>query len=354
MTLSVQPPDLNNSYSISADWLELLCLVRNPGGSSDSDILAAHDILDDHAAIMDYDTIAEEEDTDITDSPRDRALDALYDEIERRVRDLGDAYPFSVQISPRHLHLQVASQTSDQPLENGRHVYRACLLMSALRSGLIDVQKAGIQVDPIVGNLFQICATLAAAGYVRGDAYWFGAPRPDTTSLLDAVNKLSGLLNYGEPLGARPEGETKYAKDAGVDVVAWRAHPDGRPGKLIVYCQCASGMNWEGKPVAGKVQRLNGYYWKQPSTHWLPALMLPFPLYMGKENAHELTSEAAIKGFYGQYEAEMGLILDRSRVVLGVVAALRDLAPSAREAADHLQRIVEWCHETTRAIGGRA
>ena len=352
MTSYIQPPDLNNSYSISADWLEILCLVRHPGSSSDSDLTSAHDILDDEAAILDSDSIAEEEANPITDAPRDRALDALYDEIERRAKDLGTAYPFSARISPRHLQLRCAEETDDQPLELGRHVYRACLLMSALRSGLINIRQAGIQVDPVVGNLFQICATLAAAGYISGDAYWFGAPRPDRTSLLDAVRKLSTLLNFGEPRGQRPEGETQYAKDAGVDVVAWKAHLDERPGKLIVYCQCASGMNWEGKPVAGKVQRLQGYYWTSPSTHWLPGLMLPFPLYMGKENAHALTTDSAIKGFYRQIESEMGLIFDRNRIVTGVIAALRDLPPSAQEAADHLGRIVEWCQQTTRSISG--
>ncbi len=352
MNSYIRPPDLNNSYSISADWLEILCLVRPLGTSSDTDITAPHDILDDHAAIFDSDSIAEDLDLNITDSPRDRALDALFDEIERRNRDLGEAYPFSARISPRHLHLRRANESIDEPLEYGRHVYRACLLMSAIRSGLIDIQKAGLAVDPIVGNLFQICATLAAAGYLSGDAYWFGAPRPDKTSLLNAVKKLSHLLNSGEPREHRPEGETKYAKDAGVDVVAWRAHSDGWPGQLIMYCQCASGMNWEAKPVTGKVQRLEGYYWRSPSTHWLPALMLPFPLYMGKENAHALHSETDIKGFYRQIESEMGLIFDRNRIVLGVIDALRDLSPSARQAADHLVQIVEWCNDTTRSIGG--
>ena len=353
MTPHIRPPDLNNSYAISADWLEMLCLVRSPGTSSDSDILAAHDILDDDAALLDADSIAEDESNHITDSARDRALDALYDEIERRTRDLGDAYPFIPSISSRHLHLECADRTDDQPLEYGRHVYRACLLISALRSGLIDVERAGIQVDPVVGKLFQICATLAAAGYISGDAYWFGAPRPDRTSLLDAVKKLAALLNFGEPRGQRPEGETQFAKDAGVDVVAWRAHSDGRPGKLIVYCQCASGLNWEGKPVAGKVQRLQGYYWSSPSTHWLPALMVPFPLYMGKENSHALSSETELRGFYRQIEAEMGLVFDRNRIVTSVISSLRDLPPSAKEAADHLGQVVDWCQQTTQSIIGQ-
>jgi hypothetical protein len=104
--------------------------------------------------------------------------------------------------------------------------------MSAVRGGLIDARAAGIPVDPTIGNLFQICATIAAAGYMHGDAYWFGHPRPDETSLLQAVETLSTLLRRGSPAAVAPTGETRLAKDGGVDVVAWRDHHDNRPAKL--------------------------------------------------------------------------------------------------------------------------
>jgi hypothetical protein len=230
----------------------------------------------------------------------------------------------------------------DEFTSKGRAIYIACLFMSAIRSGLLDAKTAGIPTDPAIGNLFQICATLAAAGYVSGDAYWFGHPRPDETPLLDAVKELTRLVGVGTARLQRPQGETKFAKDGGIDVVAWRDHQDRRPSKLILYGQCASGANWEGKPVKGKVDRLDSYYTLPPSKHWTPALFTPFPLYMDKENAHDLCGEGERCGFYRQYEAEMGVIIDRSRIVVWAVEALRNVGPSAKEAADRLPELFEW------------
>ena len=350
MNSFIRPPNLTYSYAVSADWLELLCLLRDSGTSSEDDLVGPDKILDDHAAIVDFDPTADNEDINIVDPARERALDALFEEIARRQQELGETYPFVANISLRHLRLECADEVDDFILKCGREVYRACLMISACRNGIIDSRSAGIQVDPNAGKLFQICATLAAAGYVCGDAYSFGSPRPDHTPLLKAVELLTCYLKSGQAKHERPIGETKYAKDAGVDIVAWRMHTDQRPAKLIIYGQCASGMNWEGKPVAGKVQRLDGYYVQPPSKHWLPALFLPFPLYMGKENAHELWTETAMKGYYSQIEAEMGLIFDRSRIVTCAVEALRDPQPVVQTEIDRLDVVSEWCEATTRAI----
>lgn len=214
--------------------------------------------------------------------------------------------------------------------------------MSAVRSGLLNAKVGKIKVDPVIGNLFQICATIAAAGYVKGDAYWFGHPRPDETSMLEAVATLAGLLKQGKVALQAPLGETRFAKDGGIDVVAWRDHHDGRPAKLILYGQCASGMNWDGKPVGPKVDRMDGYYTDTPSKHWLPALLTPFPLYMDKENGHGLQTEEARKGFYRRNEAEMGVIIDRLRVVRWCIEGLRDPQPSMQVAVDNLGDLFEW------------
>ncbi len=348
----VSPPKLTDSFSVAADWLELLCLLRPTGEASDNDLTAPGGFLEDRAAIVEIDATSEEYDQDIIDPAQENGLNALFEEVGRRKQELGQAYPFDTAFLRHHLRLKRAEELQDESVSSGRDVYRACLLMSALRSGIIDARAADIQVDPTIGNLFQVCATLAAAGYIKGDAYWFGAPRPDNTPLIDAVKKLAGLLKTGQARGDRPPGETMHAKDAGVDVVAWRHHADERPAKIIIYGQCASGMNWEGKPVAAKVDRLNGYYFEPPSKHWLPALLLPFPLYMGKENTHGLRTEENMKGFYSQIEKEMGLILDRSRVVLYAIEALRQTEPSAKVAADKLHTVVDWCAQTTQSVRG--
>ena len=146
-----------------------------------------------------------------------------------------------------------------------------------------------------------------------------------------------------------PDGETKYAKDGGIDVAAWRSHRDGRPAKLILYGQCASGMNWEGKSIVTKVNRMEGYYTISPSKHWLPALLTPFRLYMDKENSHSLGNEKAIHGFYLRNEAEMGVIIDRLRIVHWCIEGLRNPRPSMKVAVDKLGDLYEWKREAAKA-----
>jgi hypothetical protein len=63
---------------------------------------------------------------------------------------------------------------------------------------------------------------------------------------------------------------------------------------------------------------------------------------MDKENAHNLWAEGERGGFYRQYEAEMGIIIDRSRIVMWAVEALRNVGPSAKHAADRLAELFAW------------
>lgn len=345
-------PDIQRSFSLSADWLEILALARPHQFATDGDIGTPNDILEDKAAVEaeDIDPDSPSDDPDILNPAIERALDAIFEEIADRKRVLGDVYPFDLTITERRLNLSVSPPSTDELVSQGRAIYIACLYMTGVRGGLIDAKAAKIQADPHMGNVFQICATIAAAGYMSGDAYWFGHPRPDKTPFLDAIRKLAGLLRQGTAAPTAPPGETIYAKDGGVDVVAWRDHHDGRPAKLIMYGQCASGMDWVGKPVTGKVQRMDSFYTITPSKHWIPALLTPFPLYSEKENSHRLRNEEAMNGFYRQNEAEMGVIIDRLRIVRWCVEALRDVQPSVKDAVDKLGDLFDWSKSASDAV----
>ena len=51
----------------------------------------------------------------------------------------------------------------------------------------------------------------------------------------------------GEGEKSRHRNRINRAKDDGLDVVAWHSFPDGRPGKVILFGQCATGKNWDEK-----------------------------------------------------------------------------------------------------------
>ena len=341
------PPDLQRSYVIAADWLELVALSRPSKSATAKDILNPHDFLEDRA--VPHSQGIEQEDPDIIDWSHEAIYNATFEELGFRAKVLDDAYPFRLSRTEAWPKLIVAEAIDDEIVKQGRDIYIACLYMSAVRAGLLNEKECDLKIDPTIGNLFQICATIAAAGYVHGDAYWFGYPRPDGTRMLAAVKTLSGHLEQGNVVQQTPIGENRYARDGGVDVVAWRSHHDGRPAKLILYGQCASGMNWEGKSVATKVDRMDHYYATRPSRYWLPALLTPFPLYMDKENSHSLRDEDDIRGFYMKNEAEMGVIIDRLRIVHWCIEGLRYQQPAMKAAVDKLDDLFRWKCEATEA-----
>ena len=197
MTVNLCAPDTNRSYAIAAHWLELLALSRSSGVSSSIDLNEAADILFDPAS--EDKSVFKSDDLDILNVETEAAMDAVFDEVGFRVDCLGKKYPFRVSFEDRRLRMERIEPSDDLALNLAHDIYETCLLMSCVRFGLLDAKKAGVSVEAI-GRHFQILATAAAAGYVGGDAYLFGHPRPDETSMLDAVQKLSKLLRAGSPV----------------------------------------------------------------------------------------------------------------------------------------------------------
>jgi hypothetical protein len=80
----LRAPDLQRSYAIAADWLELLALVRDKQVATDADVLQPNQLLDDRAAPPALGLSDAPEDPDIIDPAVERALDALFDELAQR------------------------------------------------------------------------------------------------------------------------------------------------------------------------------------------------------------------------------------------------------------------------------
>lgn len=339
MTVNLNAPDTNRSYAIAADWLELLALSRLSGVSSSVDLNEAADILSDPAT--EDDLAFRSDDLDILNIETEAALDAVFDEVGFRVDCLGAKYPFRVSFEDRRLRMERNTPSADFALNSAHDIYITCLLMSCVRFGLLDAEKAGVSVAAI-GTHFQVLATAAAAGYIGGDAYLFGHPRPDATPMLDAVQKLSELLKAGTPVNSRPVGMSKSAKDGGIDVVAWRDHADQRPSKAVLFGQCASGRNWPGKSVAGYTKEFRHYFSRFVSEHWLPALFVPFPIYAEKERTHELRTETDRAAFYLTQESSMGVIIDRLRLVHWACEVWGNPPSAANEALADINEVWDW------------
>ena len=96
-------------------------------------------------------------------------------------------------------------------------------------------------------RIFEEVAANAVSQYMGGDALRFGSPRVGSVvpvGFAEAIDYVCGVT--GEGVGVRRDAMTGDEKDAGVDVIAWKAI-DARVGKLMILGSCATGEDWEDK-----------------------------------------------------------------------------------------------------------
>jgi hypothetical protein len=119
-------------------------------------------------------------------------------------------------------------------------------------------------------RVFEALSARAASRFLNGESVRFGAPRrredldPVFVRALPALS--SQYLREGQVRTFREQ----LSGDAGLDIVAWRQHEDGRAGKLILFGNCATGKDWVTKPL-----ELNVDVWTKS---WL---MIPSPVIRG-------------------------------------------------------------------------
>ena len=173
-------------------------------------------------------------------------------------------------------------------------------------------------------KLFERLTVQSLADYLGGQSIRFGWPH-DTSdfsgSFEERARQLASML--GET--ACPTMPTISGKenDYGLDVAAWIAI-DGRPNKLMVFCQCGIGDDFGGKAVS-----IRG--WSKViafATPPVPALAFPFII------EHVDTDWAALA-------ADAGLLLDRVRI-----ARLTSSMDPDLEA-----EITAWITQTLELVG---
>lgn len=215
-------------------------------------------------------------------------------EIERRALLLGDGYPFALQ----------GSRLSYRPSRTG--VYEFCLAVS-LAPSLSAREWKGLPVAFEFLSRDVLCMHLGP----ETQGVRTGWPRDSSEGLPTRAKKLFAHLRErtGEWVW-RPRGEDRpedpsptYEKDMGLDVVVWRAMPDGRIGQLFLLGQCACGKSdWEQKFKDLDLEELG--LWLSPPTHCLPVRCFFVPFHIG--NAVKL-EEVSLKA---------GVPFDRARIVL--------------------------------------
>lgn len=348
----INPPTPSDTRSALADWLELQTLVDARGVSTRSTLLNVLDILEDEALEpnpVDAET-GEVLDEAILEEGRQQFVDIAFEELDYRQRILGESYPFEVDVARHHLALR-----DDQANHPGQVVYLFCLLACAIRERKLQPTNVLTQAEQQIADAFQVCACLAAGGYLNGEVSSFGFPRATGTGFLAALRQTFARFGIGTVRASDdiPDGLPTSLKDGGIDVIAWRNHPDGMPGKLYLIGQCASGMHWRDKSVVEYIKQLHGsWFTLRPAEYSTPAMFIPFPFHHDIEEPRGSFLEA-VKNRLWYEEPRFGVIFDRLRIThfanacMAFSAAFRDQV----EGAERFDQVINWVQSTRQTAG---
>ncbi len=308
-----------------ADWLELDVLCSVTGAAPLAAVNEALEIGED----------AEPDALDDENLLQEKRLQQVVSAFDERRKAMEDSYPY--QVTPDGLQLCLRDE-----LEPGAWAYLFCLIVSAAApDGLLDSEPVKPDLKR-ARELFQVCATLAAAGFRCGPAFSTGWPRPDRSQFLAKLREVYD--HFGDAVvvhASPPPGAQARAKDDEIDVIAWQHTTD--PGPRVGYFlgQAASGQNWDMKSLKGHVDAFHGtWFLSSPPTPMVGTIM-PFCLASPSDAAaleHEEQEHvlAAIRGHNRRHALEHGELLYRHRVARFVAAGLalhaRGVGPIERVA----------------------
>lgn len=340
--MAIDPPMPQDTRSRLADWLELETLIRPRGVATRSDVLRLYDFMEDAGHELEFDELTGEElETEILEHGRSECADEVLAEIEHRAQTLDADYPFDIELVRHQWRLSVAEPVQNERIRAARTCYRFCLLASTLRDGRISGNTAAVQ--HLMANHFQAIATDAAAGVLNGQAISFGFPRPSGLGFRAALADASQQMRLGTPLETMPLHSNGQEKDAGIDVIAWRDFRDGRPSKLVLLGQVASGHDWKDKSVLNDKYRFYDWFRRRPTEHPIASIFIPFPLHHECQGQAGIPFEDVAVDTAYHLEHGFGIVVDRLRIV--ETAAPR-LAESHNEASDStLSSLHAWTEE---------
>jgi hypothetical protein len=254
---------VSEDVHVVCDWFEFAVLCNEYG-------IYSFDSLS-----RQWDTLRNSEDMDPEgmDSTEENFIDRVRNEIQARVELLNGSYPFALSISGESLEFAHSETTDDG------WIYLFCLILSHPSQGPILDGSYIPLINNEVRNLFQACATFAAAGEVSGNSYAFGFPRPDRSNFLGKLTKI--YQHFGEGtvvVSAVPPGAPTSQKDAQIDVIAWSPVADSAAGKRYLLGQVASGKNWIEKTIKGGPIDSFHHVWfsRCPASLPIASIFVPF------------------------------------------------------------------------------
>ena len=277
-----------------ADWVEFCAMFSDAGFMSRGDL---------EDVVLDSSLVGYEEEGESTDPYADGTSLAVqesasrlsvdtWQELRRRSRSLGSAYPFSVR---RDELTRLARDWRDAPGSS------SMLLADITR----DYELAQLDDNAPFRRLFETIVQVSLERILRGPSVRFGVPvSPDwptgVTSISDRIDELGNRLGLST-LNLTDVKPTDG--DLGLDVVGRFSFGDDKPGSYDLLTQCATGVRWETEKAGEPSLEL----WKD---------LLAWDAIRAKAVAvpYRLSVEKDIRRIFRKFEA---VVLDRLRIQSG-------------------------------------
>ena len=349
-------PDINSSPSLLADWLELQALA-GPNRRAQRSILDSIFRLTSEerfVRLKQDDETGTRDDGEIIESGLEEISLSVSDELTWRAEKLGAAYPFRLERrgtgDPRWELLGPDGTVTEE-----HSIYIACLFIVSFRRSLLIPEDtiAEVFTHHHLGLIFQVCACLAVGGYISGDVVSFGWPRASGDAFLPALRNAWKRFGAYNIVDVAPDGAPNHLKDGGLDVIGWRNFSDGRPARLIVFGQAASGDNWSEKSAKEPSNALVGSWFIgfRPAA-WIPATIMPFWAHEDVDLVSTRSSESTISGRMQHHEQTHGIIFDRARVVSSAHHALTSASVDSTriDGADRIGEISAWVNRVLSTL----
>jgi hypothetical protein len=317
MEVSLHVPERDASPIEFADWIEVRAFFSLKGEALVYELLSHQDLEWDHPPL----------EPSIEDEAQEDVAARLTEHVLVRYDWLNGAYPFRMSPDGRFLRMK-----DHIDWDIGDIVYLFSLIVThAKQSEVIPPELAPSDAEMLAArDLFQVCATLAAAGHCQGPAFSIGWPRPDGTAFLEKLHKIWKLFGDGTPKGAPKSGNEKV-KDEGIDVIAWSPTNDRHPGTLYLLGQAASGRNWESKSVLTYINLFHGdWFDDHPASTATGAIFIPFMI----DDPDDMR----------RYTRKLGMVFHRGRLPLEAHRVPRGAVGGADrvERLDELAKVKDW------------
>jgi hypothetical protein len=328
-------PDETVSRSKVADWLELKAIVSPDSRIGFGTLVSATALTENEP----------KEDIGDEDLHEEDFVLSAQNEIERRQRTVGPGYPFKISENGKALEFIT-------PLNQVGSIYLFCLYVSQAFDYTIIPKKIAPAVDNRIRDLFQVCATVAAGGYVRGPAISFGFPRPDGMDFLKKLKRVYKLFGDGRPCQQPRKSAPPNVKDNGIDIIAWCRAVDELPMTHYLIGQVASGRDWVNKSVKPDREHFHKYWFVEtPASQPDDAMFVPFGLEPQNEKL-DADHDALLRDHMQNLGYRYGTFFYRDRIARHAAEGLRLIAggESNIERSEELPEVGEWVNKYTERL----